>query len=301
MTEFSFEVPLRHLKDFDEDQDFYFTLSFLFQHTEYASYIAQVRLSEREVWIDNSTNELRQPESCSSLAELYRSLSPAYVIAPDHPDWNQETMLLKALELSHCNVPLQKVMVIIHHPDWIGHFSSYGLRNFAIPYDFRYCTESKLKRFGECHFLGLVSVSELKCANPPTCDTSMPIKLACVDKTLEQWVSAGCPHVHTEPNFFNKALTLREVKLAKDNIRALKEVVSVQTTTKDVVNHPAHYTQGKIEVLDFIMDQKLPYLPSTVLKYICRYRYKNGLEDLKKAEFYLKTLIKEYEDEGACS
>ena len=62
---------------------------------------------------------------------------------------------------------------------------------------------------------------------------------------------------------------------------------------KDPINNPSHYTQGKIEVLDFILDQDLPYLPGQVIKYICRYRFKNGVEDLQKAEFYLKRLIKE--------
>ena len=66
-----------------------------------------------------------------------------------------------------------------------------------------------------------------------------------------------------------------------------------QLTTNDAVNYPSHYTQGKIEVLDFILDQDLPYLPGQVIKYICRYRFKNGLEDLQKAEFYLKRLIEE--------
>jgi len=68
-----------------------------------------------------------------------------------------------------------------------------------------------------------------------------------------------------------------------------------QLTINDPVSRPAHYTQGKIEVLDFILDQGLPYLPGQVIKYICRYRFKNGLEDLQKAEFYLKRLIEEWE------
>lgn len=62
----------------------------------------------------------------------------------------------------------------------------------------------------------------------------------------------------------------------------------------DPVNRPSHYTQGKIEVLDFILDQRLPYLAGQVIKYVCRYRFKgNPKEDLKKARFYLDRLIKE--------
>ena len=65
----------------------------------------------------------------------------------------------------------------------------------------------------------------------------------------------------------------------------------------DNVNHPKRYTQGKIEVIDFILDQKMGYLESNILKYICRYKYKNGLEDLKKAQWYINKLIQETENE----
>jgi hypothetical protein len=60
----------------------------------------------------------------------------------------------------------------------------------------------------------------------------------------------------------------------------------------DPVNHPAHYTTGSIETLDFILDQQFGYLDGQVIKYLCRYRHKgNPLQDLLKAEFYLKRLI----------
>lgn len=62
----------------------------------------------------------------------------------------------------------------------------------------------------------------------------------------------------------------------------------------DMVNHPPHYTTGRIEVLDFILDQKFGYLDGQIIKYMCRYRHKgNALEDLKKAQFYLNKLITE--------
>jgi hypothetical protein len=64
----------------------------------------------------------------------------------------------------------------------------------------------------------------------------------------------------------------------------------------DNVNHPKHYTQGKIEVIDFILDQKMGYLESNIVKYICRYKYKNGLEDLKKAQWYINKLIEQQDE-----
>jgi len=55
--------------------------------------------------------------------------------------------------------------------------------------------------------------------------------------------------------------------------------------------NPQHYQQGSIEVIDFILDQSFSYLEGNIIKYVARYKYKNGLEDLKKAQWYLERLI----------
>ena len=60
---------------------------------------------------------------------------------------------------------------------------------------------------------------------------------------------------------------------------------------------PDHYQQGRIQVLDFITDQRFTYLEGNIVKYICRYKTKNGLEDLEKAQYYLNELIKLVADE----
>ncbi len=60
----------------------------------------------------------------------------------------------------------------------------------------------------------------------------------------------------------------------------------------DPVSHPAHYTKGNIEVIDFLLDQDFNFLAGTAVKYICRYRYKSHpIEDLQKAAWYLEKLI----------
>ena len=64
----------------------------------------------------------------------------------------------------------------------------------------------------------------------------------------------------------------------------------------DNVNNPSHYNQAGIECLDAIAaatDNGYDYyLQGNIIKYLWRYRYKNGIEDLKKAQFYLDRLIK---------
>lgn len=63
------------------------------------------------------------------------------------------------------------------------------------------------------------------------------------------------------------------------------------------VNHPGHYTAGKIEVIDFLEDQKLDFRAANVIKYVCRARLKGKyLSDLKKARWYLDRLIAEQEN-----
>lgn len=64
----------------------------------------------------------------------------------------------------------------------------------------------------------------------------------------------------------------------------------------DNVNKPSHYADKAIEVIDYIKDTLTPeqytgYCLGNVIKYISRYRKKNGVEDLRKAEVYLKWLI----------
>ena len=62
----------------------------------------------------------------------------------------------------------------------------------------------------------------------------------------------------------------------------------------DNVNHPSHYTDGKIEVIDFIEDKKLGYHLGNAVKYISRAGKKDPdkyIEDLQKAVWYLNREI----------
>ena len=63
----------------------------------------------------------------------------------------------------------------------------------------------------------------------------------------------------------------------------------------DPVNHPSHYTKGKIEVADFIADQKLNFDRGNAVKYVCRAGSKDPekeIQDLEKAIWYINHEIK---------
>lgn len=70
----------------------------------------------------------------------------------------------------------------------------------------------------------------------------------------------------------------------------------------DPVNHPAHYTDGQIEVIDFIDDKKLSYCLGNAIKYISRAGKKDPtktIEDLQKAVWYLNHEIEKRKREAA--
>lgn len=67
---------------------------------------------------------------------------------------------------------------------------------------------------------------------------------------------------------------------------------------EDMVNHPPHYkSESGLEVIDVIeaftedLNGTEAYYIGNILKYICRWKHKNGLEDLEKAQWYLNRLI----------
>jgi hypothetical protein len=67
------------------------------------------------------------------------------------------------------------------------------------------------------------------------------------------------------------------------------------------VNHPSHYKQGGMEVIDVIeaftqeCTASEAFYIGNVIKYVCRFKKKNGVEDLKKARWYLDRLIENHE------
>jgi len=59
----------------------------------------------------------------------------------------------------------------------------------------------------------------------------------------------------------------------------------------DAVNHPPHYTKHPSGVECIQVTEAMPFLEGNIVKYVWRWRDKNGVEDLKKAKWYLERLI----------
>lgn len=57
-----------------------------------------------------------------------------------------------------------------------------------------------------------------------------------------------------------------------------------------------HYKRLNIQPIKYILDNNLGFIEGNVVKYVTRWKYKNGIEDLKKARHYLDLLIKQEEE-----
>jgi len=57
------------------------------------------------------------------------------------------------------------------------------------------------------------------------------------------------------------------------------------------VGTQSHYEQLIIQPIDYIVSNNLGYLEGNIIKYISRYKLKNGIEDLEKAKQYIQWLI----------
>lgn len=75
-----------------------------------------------------------------------------------------------------------------------------------------------------------------------------------------------------------------------------------QASINDNVNHPAHYNTGKYESIDVMVETQgaaavKDFCICNAFKYIYRHRFKNGLEDIKKAIWYLNKFVELEESE----
>lgn len=151
--------------------------------------------------------------------------------------------------------------------------------------------QKKCRRCGDTF---TVSTHEDYC---PTCEKIMTPPEAGIRKEIT-CEACGTTFIHTKDSTagrWPKYCPTCIPKYSKAPKKKLKETLQKELDAiqkEDMVNHPPHYTRGKIEVIDFIEDQQMPYHLGNVIKYIARAGHKGDkLEDLKKAQWYLARYI----------
>lgn len=97
-------------------------------------------------------------------------------------------------------------------------------------------------------------------------------------------------------NTTNWQNSLIERQDVSNRVEQLRSVEAARQVEKDAVNNPSHYTTGGIECIDAMQamlsrEEFIGYLRGNIFKYQWRYQHKNGIEDLKKAQWYQDKLI----------
>lgn len=137
-------------------------------------------------------------------------------------------------------------------------------------------------------------------------------KIETLDNFCDEWVRCtdGCPFWKERAEYcdcrwhYMNDKDLDECIDFIDANDAKEQIVNPPDAKPDMVNHPTHYCQGGIECIDAIKAATVnkhgieAVCVANVIKYIWRYETKNGLEDVKKAAWYIDRLIKELEAKG---
>lgn len=140
------------------------------------------------------------------------------------------------------------------------------------------------------------------CDNKTFNCTECPLSKKYDKETDEYTDTYACVFDEMSDNMLNKCYNwYKELKLtAYENAEAKycgKEL------NADMVNHPSHYTQGGIECIDALKAATVSktgieaVCTANAIKYLWRYEEKNGIEDVKKARWYIDRLIEELEND----
>lgn len=162
----------------------------------------------------------------------------------------------------------------------------------------------------------------------PHCPYDDPVEEPDTAQTDKPWVNEGTPYMKPEivasstkvdspdcrkgkpvplPDFPKEnpetveATSIMQTVVDAITMNAATMAGVIKTPAEDKVNHPAHYTQGTVECIDALeasmtYEEFIGYLKGCQMKYVWRYRLKGGVEDLKKARWYLDRLIKKLEE-----
>lgn len=92
------------------------------------------------------------------------------------------------------------------------------------------------------------------------------------------------------------SLGLEQVE-AEEKIKDYNNFMSDLNKETDKIK-PKYYHKGNVDTIQFCIENDLDFLQGNVVKYVVRYKNKNGLEDLNKAMEYLKRLIESEESKN---
>ena len=108
-----------------------------------------------------------------------------------------------------------------------------------------------------------------------------------VDNSKSNGYGSWCKSCHSE---YQKT----KIKAGKNKQQQLPLQLNQPPKEKEMVDHPEHYNTSRLEVIDAIhgLGYSEGFCVGSIIKYVSRYKHKNGVEDLEKAKWYIEYLIK---------
>ena len=123
------------------------------------------------------------------------------------------------------------------------------------------------------------------------------IKLSdALERIKQECLHNDCPHCPFDDGVDGCLLTDANVIPCEWDFSVMRNADAAPTTS-DNVNHPSHYTQGGVECIYALQAATVnlqgieAVCTANAIKYLWRWKQKNGEEDLKKAQWYIDKLI----------
>ena len=139
------------------------------------------------------------------------------------------------------------------------------------------------------------------CNNKTFNCTECPLSKKYDEETDEYTDTYACIFDEMSDNMLNKCYNWYK-ELDQAACENAEDSCCDKESNVDMVNHPSHYTQGGIECIDALKAATVSktgieaVCTANAIKYLWRYEEKNGIEDVKKARWYIDRLIKELEE-----
>jgi len=143
-----------------------------------------------------------------------------------------------------------------------------------------------------------------ECTAEPAANTEQPADSPSIAGQIVQGLKTHELIERLKKELAEKAARIAELEAERDALlQTIEKAVDTEPeqADHDPVNHPAHYTAGKVECIDAIesatvgLTGGLAYATGAAIKYLWRWNRKNGVEDLRKARWYVDRLIAEVE------
>ena len=131
--------------------------------------------------------------------------------------------------------------------------------------------------------------------------TDCPLSKKYDKETNEYTDTYACVFDEMSDNMLNKCYNWYK-ELDQASCENAEDSCCNKESNVDMVNHPAHYTQGGIECIDALKAATVSktgieaVCTANAIKYLWRYEEKNGIEDVKKARWQIDRLIRELEE-----